>query len=222
MKATHILLFVAACFISVPTFAVEKLSVSELLDRYTANQDKLNSSVIVKFECDEKIFQNNEVYFDRVAPAEVRLDGQKYLACANYDYYDKVSDTTLPLDETDYRKFTLWDGERRIKYYDYVVRSKAYIDRQDEPGAVFASEWPGSPLFGIRYHKAESIDTKLRQCETLSVRDEMETISSEACYVIDAKSPTSTYTVWLNPKRGYGRIKGVRYFFRVRIPLDLA
>jgi hypothetical protein len=66
-----------------------------------------------------------------------------------------------------------------------------------------ADAWPGSPLFGIRYHKAERIDTKLRQCETLSVRDEMETIDSEACYVIDAKSPTSTYTVWLNPKRGY-------------------
>jgi len=44
---------------------------------------------------------------------------------------------------------------------------------------------------------------QLRQCETLSVRDEMETIGSEACYVIDAKSPTSMYTVWLNPKRGY-------------------
>jgi hypothetical protein len=180
-------------------------SAADLLDKYAQNQDKLNSSVIAKFECEEKFVKGNEVSIDRVVPAEVRLDGQKYFACTN-PYYDKVSDTTLPLDETDYRQFTLWDDERRIKYYDYgevEEVSRASISRQDKPGAIFASAWPGSPLFGIRYYKAERIDTVLRQCETLSVRDEMEIIDSEACYVIDAKSPTSSYTVWMNPNRGY-------------------
>jgi len=177
-------------------------SAADLLDKYAQNQDKLNSSVIAKFECEEKFVKGNEVSIDRVVPAEVRLDGQKYFACTN-PYYDKVSDTTLPLDETDYRQFTLWDDERRFKYYDYGDVSRAWISRQDKPGAIFASAWPGSPLFGIRYYKAERIDTVLRQCETLSVRDEMEIIDSEACYVIDAKSPTSSYTVWMNPNRGY-------------------
>ncbi|MHC4703864.1 MAG: hypothetical protein ACYTFQ_25155, partial [Planctomycetota bacterium] len=170
--------------VSLGTSNADAPSVADLLDKYAQNQDnqdRLNSSVIVKFESDEKIFQYNEVWFDGVAPAEVRLDGQKFFACANFDY-DKVSDTTLPLDEADYRKYTLWDGERRIQYYDYAVRSRAYIRRQDRPGAALTDKWPGSSLFGIRYHKAERIDTKLRQCETLSVRDEMETISSEACY----------------------------------------
>jgi len=207
MKTVHILFLVVGFSISTPTSAAKKLVVRELLDRYSANQDKLNSSVIVKLESDAKIFQNNEPYFYRVEPSEVRMDGQKYFACVN-NKYDKVSDTTLPLDETDYIAYTLWDGERGIQYYDFVERSKAYIDRQyesrqNEPGGAFMTSWPGSPLFGIRYLKTERIDTQLRQCETLSVRDEMGTIGSEACYVIDAKSPTSTYTVWLNPKRGY-------------------
>lgn len=188
-----------------PELASSAITVSDLLKKYAETQDKLNSSVIAKFECEEKFVKGNEVSIDRVVPAEVRLDGQKYFACTN-PYYDKVSDTTLPLDETDYRQFTLWDDERRIKYYDYgevEEVSRASISRQDKPGAIFASEWPGSPLFGIRYHKAERIDTVLRQCETLSVRDEMEIIDSEACYVIDAKSPSSSYTVWMNPNRGY-------------------
>jgi len=188
--------------VSLGTSNAHTPSAADLLDKYAQNQDKLNSSVIAKFECEEKFVEGNEVTIDRVPPSEVRLDGQKYFACTNYEY-DKVSDTTLPLDETDYRKFTLWDDERRIKYYDYVEVSRASISRQDKPGAIFASEWPGSPLFGIRYHKAERIDTVLRQCETLSVRDEMEIIDSEACYVIDAKSPTSSYTLWMNPNRGY-------------------
>lgn len=186
----------------VGTSNAHTLSATDLLDKYAQNQDKLNSSVIVKFECEQKLVQDNEIVFDRVAPAEVRLSEQKYLACTNY-HYDKLSVTALPLDETEYRQFTLWDGERRIKYYDDVEWPRAWISRQNEPGAVFASAWPGSPLFGICYHKAERIDIVLRQCETLSVRDKMETISSEACYVIDAKSPTSTYTIWMNPKRGY-------------------
>jgi len=140
MKTVHILFLVVGFSISTPTSAAKKLVVRELLDRYSANQDKLNSSVIVKFECDEKIFQNNEVYFDRVDPAEVRLDGQKYFVCSN-NQYDKVSDTTLPLDETDYIAYTLWDGERGIQYSDFVGRSKAYItkNRKYKLGAEFAS-----------------------------------------------------------------------------------
>ena len=203
MKTAHIFFLAVVCCISTPALATKKLDVSELLDRYAANQDKLNSSVIVKLESDLKIFQNNEAYFYRVEPAEVRIDGQKYFACVN-NKYDKVSDTTLPLDETDNITYTLWDGERSIEYHDSVGRSKAYITRQeDKPGPTFASAWPGSPLFGIRFHKAERIDTVLRQCEKLSVREEMEIIGSEACYVIDAKSPTSMYTVWINTNRGY-------------------
>lgn len=177
-------------------------SAADLLDKYAQNQDKLNSSVIIKYECEQKFVQDNEVFIDRTAPAEVRLDGQKYLTCTNY-FYDKVSDTTLSLDETDYRQFTLWDGERRIKCYDRPEWPRARISRQNKPGVIFTSAWPGSPLFGIRFHKAERIDTVLSQCEKLSVREEMEIIGSEACYVIDAKSPTSTYTVWINPNRGY-------------------
>jgi hypothetical protein len=183
-------------------FAAEEMSVSELLDRYAANQDKLTSSVIVKFECEQKFVQDNEVFVDRTAPVEVRLDGQKYLQCTNY-FYNKLSDTTLSLDETDYRQVTLWDGERRFKYYDRPEWPRAWISRQNKPGVAFTSAWPGSPLFGVRFHKAERIDTVLRQCEKLSVREETEIIGSEACYVIDAKSPTSTYVVWMNPNRGH-------------------
>src|SRR4030066_1578113 len=45
MKTTHTLLFIAACCISIQTFAAEKLSVPELLDRYAENQDKMKSLI---------------------------------------------------------------------------------------------------------------------------------------------------------------------------------
>jgi len=44
MKTAHILLFIAACCMSIPASAAEILSVTELLDRYTANQDRLSSN----------------------------------------------------------------------------------------------------------------------------------------------------------------------------------
>ena len=94
--------------VSLVTSNAHAPSAADLLDKYAQNQDKLNSSVIAKFECEEKFVKGNEVSIDRVVPAEVRLDGQKYFACTN-PYYDNVSDTTLPLDETDYRQFTLWN-----------------------------------------------------------------------------------------------------------------
>lgn len=186
-----------------------ELNAIELLDKYAQNQDKLNSSVIVKFECEEKGFQDNKVDIDRSVPSEVRLDGQRCFGCVNH-FYKKVNDQNVPLDEMDYRHFQMWDGERYMQYYDYGDDgSRGNIRLKNISEAFIQDAWPGSPLFGVRFHKAERIDTLLCRCKTISVRDNLEKIGSDDCYVIDAKDLFSTYTVWLNPKCGYSISKAV-------------
>ena len=45
MKVTYKLLIIAACCLPLQAFAAKKLSVSELLDRYAANQNKIKSLI---------------------------------------------------------------------------------------------------------------------------------------------------------------------------------
>ncbi len=181
----------------------EELVAFDLLNKYSQNQDRMNSSVIVKFLHQIKGYQDDEIDVDRIEPSEVRLGGQKCFGCINFNY-KIVNDVNVSLDEMDYRHFQMWDGKRYMQYYDYGTDgARANLRKQNISEAFLQDTWPGSPLFGIRFHTAERIDTVLRKCTKMSVRDKLEAINSEPCYVIDANSSTAAYTIWLNPNHGY-------------------
>ncbi len=99
-----------------------------------------------------------------------------------------------------------------MRYYDYSTDgARASISKQNMSEAALGDTWPGSPLFGIRFCVAERIDTEMRKCETLSLRDKMETIGIDACHIIDANNTTASYTVWINPKKGFSISKAEIY-----------
>jgi hypothetical protein len=186
------------------TFAAEKPSALDLLDKYTMNQDKLNSSVIIKLVTEEKLLEDKKITDTRSVPSEVRLDGQKLFGCLNYNY-NLVKDKNISLDEMDYRNFHLWDGEKYIEYNDGGTPSWswAFLAKQNMSNIFLRDNWCGSPLFGVRVHSGDRIDTIIRKCEKISVRDKGEMIDSELCYVIDANNSTASYTIWLNTNHGY-------------------
>jgi hypothetical protein len=140
----------------------------------------------------------------------VRFDGDLYFGCVNH-WKDKLSSPITMLDETDYRKFTLWDGKRYIQYYDAgnLYRGSASLRKQSSVHKSLSSIWYGSPLFGIRSFTSKRIDQVMCQCKKLSVRDKMGKIGSDMCYVLDGRSQTSTYTIWINPKCGYSIVQAV-------------
>lgn len=207
MKVTYKLLIVAACCIPVQAFAIEKVSVSELLDKYAANQDRL-ASFIAKTEdvLSVQWLHKERPDFKRLA-SEFRVDG-KSTHLLYYTWRNLPSiDANTPIEDARYWA-DLWDGKCSILY--------AYAKRMstDDRSVVISTEerlakhnmvvwYRGVPLLGIRYSDYEPIDSVLRRANSISIRDELEQLGSANCYVIDANTTSGTYTVWLDPQHGY-------------------
>ena len=212
MKATHTLLFIASCCISIQAFAAEKLSVSELLDRYAANQDRLKSFIV----------KTEERYISKWSHApgpnfvrwitELRTDGERiYLKIRMWDDLD-ADDAPTPI-AGDQQYVEIWNGKIYIKYYDvpteipkeYLKRVRVSTTERHKRSTYFT--YTGVPFLGIRYGGYERIDAVLRQADCIAVRDKLEHVGFASCYVIDAKAKSGDYTVWIDPKHGYNIVK---------------
>jgi len=205
----HKILIIAVCCMPMQALTTDELSVSDLLDKYTANQDRLQS-LIVKTE--ETIVNN---WSDRTTPefkrwiSELRLDGKRIHHSLYRWLHLPTKDAPTPIEDAQYH-FELWDGKRHtgqsksIKTNDrtaYVSTNEEYVKRNLNIG------YSGAPFLGIRYSDYKRIDSVLRQADSISIRDELEQVGSIACYVIDAKTKSGTYTVWIDPEHGYNIAK---------------
>jgi peroxiredoxin len=77
------------------------------------------------------------------------------------------------------------------------------MDRNEESAkSLFDVTIFGIP-FLIRTSARERLDITLRQAKAISVRNKPEQIGSENCYVIDAKTASGAYTVWIDPQHDY-------------------
>jgi hypothetical protein len=102
----------------------------------------------------------------------------------------------------------LWDGKRYFEYSKRMKRSNPgdgtlYVSANPSKAKYTLNICEGLPFLGVRYSDSERIDSVLRQAGSISVRDELEQVGSLACYVIDARAKSGTYTVWLDPEHGY-------------------
>jgi hypothetical protein len=200
MRNTCKFLLIAACCISIHTFAVDIPNVSELLDRYAANQDKL-SSFIAKTEMIDSAKQPNE---DRPTfmrwITEARVDGERtHIIDQSWDNLP-TRDAPTPIADASHF-YHLWDGDRfmiyKVGFRVDMTRNKNTI--KHDVTVIYS----GAPFLGIRFSDYERIDTVLRKAKTISVRGKLEQAGSEDCYVIDAKTTSGTYTVWIDPQHGY-------------------
>lgn len=177
----------------------------DILNKYTQNLSKLRKSVVIKLEQHAR-YGIGESAYERRVPCEIRLDGERAFGCYNYDY-EKLDKPHSLLDETEARKFHLWDGERFIEYHDSLSNPRAYLKRDNEIRGFEVSVFPGSPLLGIRNHSAYRIDEDLSQLGELTLSEDLETIGSIECHVITARNEFCDYSIWISPKQGYNIIQ---------------
>jgi len=216
MKFMYKLLIIATCCLSVQAFAIEKLSVSELLDRYAANQDKLKS-FIVKTE-------TISTYLKRDASTQ---EERKRRYIEDFRYKDSDSDLIAYYSLKEFnlgedgiwvpresQRTFLWESKRYYQYHRAPVldSSSVKIITSDEnytnPIRGITILYTGAePMLGLLFGDVERFDSIFKQTDTISVRNELERVGSVDCYVIDAKSEHGTYTVWLDPEHGYGIAK---------------
>jgi len=191
-------LIVLTCLKPLLTFAAGMPSVSELLDRYAESQEKL-SSFIAETQCSECLKIKNEdtpVYYRQFA--KVYIDGEKYHFKKRWSKFTSKDATKPVKEEKIYHN--LWDGNRNMMY---KVGSHADIDRNEESAKSLLDVTIVGVPFLVRTSAFERLDIVLRQAKTISVRDELEQVGSENCYVIDAKTASGAYTVWIDPQHDY-------------------
>jgi len=205
MKVIRKLLIIAACCIAVPAFAVEKLSVSELLDKYAKNQDRL-ASFIVKTEDVHSVQWSHKERpdFFRLT-SEFRVDGKRtHLLYYTWDNLP-VIDANTPIEDARYWA-DFWDGKCSILYAKRMSTDDRSVVISTEERLVkhnMVVWYEGVPILGIRHSDYDPIDSVLRRADSISVRPVLEQVGSVACYVIDANTTSGTYTVWLDPQHGY-------------------
>jgi len=216
MRVIYKLLIIVACCIPVQAFAVEKLSVSELLDRYAANQDKLKSFVAKTESVSTRLPQDAPAQQAKMRRTMVEFRYEesgsdlKVYYWFRYDLNRGEDGIWVPADRC---HSVLWDGKLCYDYYRAPVLdySKLYvISDEDYIKQAIAIGYEGAgPILGILYGDLERFDLILRQSDTISVHSELEQVGSADCYVIDAKSEHGTYAIWLDPEHGYGIARAV-------------
>ena len=211
MKVICKLLIIATCCLPVQAFAIEKLSVSELLDRYAANQDRL-CSLVAKTE--ETITSD---WSDKTSPkfrrwvSELAIDGKRtHHRLYRWRNLPAEDAPTPPMQDAQYQP-VLWDGQRYFEYYGALKAGqvpKAYtsVDEKYAKHGVVAGYYT-APFLGIRYSTHERIDAVLCRADSISVREKLEQVGSIPCYVIDAKTKCGTFTLWIDPEHGYSIAK---------------
>jgi hypothetical protein len=190
---------------------------SELLDKLTQTQDKLQSFIIkgktsteysmsVPLFSPEHIRANNEKYYQLW---EVRTDGNRATSRVHTWGTPDVTVGCIPENNPSYMSHT-WDGQ---KYWNYT---RHYDDSGISVINMERNEWENKALLGaqgsglvksIYPASQEPANIVLREARSISVQDKAETINGVECYVIDADTRCGKYKVWIDPEHGYNIAK---------------
>lgn len=210
-------LIVMTILIAVPCMGSEQPDVSHLLDQYARNADQV-SSFIMKSEgvAQARYFFSREPGKpqDRIVytAEEVRYDGERTSYRGHWWGNMGFNDAWLDRQEASY-KSRLWDGKNFYQYdrgvHTALPKGRLYLNRNDQANEAFdrgettIGVYQGVNSLGRFPGDYERIDAVLRKAGQASVRTARETVGDSSCYVIDAAGPGGTYTVWLDPDRGY-------------------
>ena len=208
------LILVIVCFISLQAFSAPQLSVSDLLDKYAANQDKLKSFIVKSEDTLLRTFRDGHQRLERWN-CDFRTDGERVDFRAYTSWSDSASENdTATGTRQEQTHQMLWDGKRHIIYRTAypVSSSKAFISTVEEEARrnvpdYLNKTYGGDFLLGNIYGNYKRVDSVLRQADSISIRDKMEQIGSVACYVVDAQTKHGSYTLWFDPEHGYNIAK---------------
>jgi len=214
------IIVLGVCLVASHPVAAQNPSVSELLDRYTANQDKMKS-LIARTEIawipytegtsDQGPRQRRSIVEFRYK--DTGKDFKAYVCRTSF----KLDDNGIWVEEKSKSTKILWRDKHYYRYYKgpRLKANKLYIT--SDPQFAGAKELPAvempydgvGPFRGILSGDAERIDSILRKSDSLSVRSALERVGAVDCYAIDAKSKHGAYTIWLDPEHGYGIAKAI-------------
>jgi len=197
--------------------------VSELLDKYAANQDKLKS-FICKWEASTRLdallteppYTALSGKSQKVQLTEFRCDGSRYSEKRSMWGNIRSVKDFIRKERGPYNS-QLWDGQR---YFNYVGMT-------NQPGRLTihgdVNELPERMQLDHKCNLAglnvilirdfypidnERVDAALRKGRTVSMRDKTEKINGFECYIIDSEGPSEKCTIWLDPEHGYNIAKG--------------
>ncbi|HIJ53717.1 MAG TPA: hypothetical protein HPP66_11265 [Planctomycetes bacterium] len=194
----------------------------ELLGKYTETQDKLQS-FIVKYE--HTTYQASTSLSGRLPRLgkgqaggfyEFRFDGKRRKKLDCMWGHVGMSPEFTPRDKAKYRS-RLWDGETFFQYggqekhasfpFGSVTQITNFKDNIEEGRKTFCHAY--LMLRGYFYGDYERVDSILRNADTISVRDDTQSIGASDCYVINAVTKHGKYTLWIDPEHGYNITKAI-------------
>jgi len=210
-----IIIVAVTWLIPLQTIASEYPTAPELLDKYAETQNKLKS-FILKAQTSRKgkssTAARGKFSIDYSYEYELRFDGNR--ANVRRNIWGKLNARlNMTKDEALYRS-NLWDGETFFRYHRSANNkilplgsvTIAKIEEENNKRKTFKNcdrDFPGSSLRGYFPADTDRIDTILRKAKAISVRNEMENIGGSNCYVIEAKTKSGRYKVWIDPSHGY-------------------
>jgi len=212
------LILVAVYLIPLRTIEAPQLGVSDLLDKYAANQDKLKSFIVKSEDTLLRTFRRAPYQRLERWHCDFRTDGERIHFRANL-WINLASEVEVPTSaEEDELMHLLWDGKRYIIYRTFKAtgRKVAFIDTDEEryryrvPNDMCKTFDGGARLLGIFYGDSKRVDSILRQANSISIRNEREKVGSVSCYVVDAKTKHGSYTLWFDPEHGYNIAKAYK------------
>lgn len=210
------IIVLGVCLVASHPVAAQNPSVTELLDKYAATQDKLQS-FILKCETSEKTdYQMIGRTLDKRRISEVRYDGNRYFVERRLwgRWYLGPNKKFVPRDKAPCQRF-LWDGKRSMSYMGGAIPDAEYgrviinRTRKGHEYMITGGLYGGGPVVRgfLPGDAAERIDSVLHRANKAFVRAGMEEIGESNCYVIDAKTERGDYTVWIDPSRGHNILK---------------
>jgi len=226
-----ILIAMLSCAVVVPVCSARSvrgkakpvpMSVSELLDKYVETQDKLQSFIV---KCERTPYHASTSLTGRLPRlgkgqaggfVEDRFDGKRSKHLFRMWGHVGMSPEYTPKDKAKYGS-RLWDGETFFQYggqekqanfpFGSVTQITNFKDNIDEGRKTFCHA--RLKLRGYFYGDYKRVDSILRDADSISVRDNMQSINGSDCYVIDAITRHGKYTLWIDPEHGYNIAKAI-------------
>jgi hypothetical protein len=176
---------------------VESVSptVSELLDKYAATQDKIKSFIA---KAESRIEYTDTMKRTENETCEFRTDGKQVNHRTSFQ-----DNLTTTKDKPGYKSF-LWNGESLTQYNKGLV----FISKNDiNTKRIIATEYKGAPLLGICGGDFDRADSVLRKAGNATVQQSTEKVGDSQCYLIKATKKQSGYKVWIDPQHSYNIAK---------------
>ncbi|HUS72965.1 MAG TPA: hypothetical protein VMY06_07840 [Sedimentisphaerales bacterium] len=192
-------------------------SASELLDKYAAGQQGLQSFIVKgkwfregsSEQAPTMVGLPGVSRFRYDSEFEGRFDGNR--ASGRTRLWGQVNPRLDVSKEEALYQSRLWDGKTFFQYDTssmrpagvcYIVKSEKQNRERDRTATTIQTSGNRFEL-GYLPFTDDRVDSVIRNGKSKTVRNAMEQVRGSPCYVIDADTKYGKYTIWVDPQHGY-------------------